>query len=91
MKDVFMTVKEKIEKLLSENFDIIDLDVIDESHKHIGHAGYREGGETHFHVVLKSSDFKGMTRVAQQRSVYKALETLMDKPIHALSLDISVP
>lgn len=83
-----MSVAETIETKLTAALDIDFLEVIDESHKHVGHAGAREGGESHFQVKVVSKDFEGKSRVAMQRMVYGALKEELAGPIHALSLDL---
>ncbi len=65
------------------------LEVIDDSHLHVGHAGAREG--RHFTVRISSSRFEGLTRVARHRLVYDALQGLMTLGIHALAIDARAP
>ncbi|HJR14451.1 MAG TPA: BolA family protein [Rhodanobacteraceae bacterium] len=60
------------------------LDVIDEGHLHIGHAGEGTG---HFRVRVASAAFDGKTRVQQHRMVYDALADLMGRGIHALAIE----
>jgi BolA family transcriptional regulator, general stress-responsive regulator len=64
------------------------LEVIDDSDKHRGHGGHREGVETHLTLRITAAAFNGKSRVARQRMVYDLLRDLMDNPIHALSLDL---
>ena len=61
------------------------LDIRDDSAKHAGHAGAREGG--HFHVTITSPDFAGRNAVERHRMVYAAAAELMGRDIHALSID----
>ena len=84
-----MTYSERITQKLTEAFSPSHLEVIDESEQHRGHGGYREGGETHFRVVLRSAELGAMSRVARQRAVYKVLAEELDERVHALALDIS--
>lgn len=63
----------------------------DESAKHVGHAGARPGGETHYRLTLVSAAFDGLSRVARQRLVYGALREEFDTGLHALSLDLRTP
>lgn len=72
---------------LSAAFGADVLEIKDESHKHAGHAGWREGGETHFHVILRAPELAGLGRVARHRAVHQALGDLTTR-IHALSLDL---
>ena len=80
--------KERIE-LIRERLsalDPIDLDIIDESHLHIGHAGSRDGAG-HFRVKIVSPRFQGLRTVAAHRLVYDQVRDLMPHPIHALAID----
>lgn len=61
------------------------LEVIDDSHRHIGHEGARDG-RGHYTVRIASQAFAGMTPLARHRAVYDALGTLMQTDIHALSI-----
>ena len=84
-----MTYSQRITQKLTEAFAPTHLEVIDESEQHRGHGGYREGGETHFRVVMRSEALGDMSRVARQRAVYKALSAELEERVHALALDIS--
>lgn len=65
------------------------LDIRDDSAKHIGHAGAREGG--HFHVIIAARAFEGASAVERHRMVYAAAAELMGHGIHALSIDARLP
>ena len=80
---------ERIRALLVEALHPLSLDVADDSHKHAGHAGAREGG--HFHVTVRSERFTGLQRVAHHRLVYHCLSDLMQRGIHALAIDAKAP
>jgi BolA family transcriptional regulator, general stress-responsive regulator len=67
------------------------LDLVDESEQHRGHAGYREGGNTHWRVSIVSPQFAGKPTVARHRMVYQALGELMQHPIHALAITARSP
>ena len=67
------------------------LAIEDESSQHHGHAGWREGGETHFRVEIVSAAFEGQSRVARQRLVYAALKQELDAGLHALALTTLTP
>lgn len=84
-----MLVKDVIEKKLVEAFEPQHIEVIDESHKHHGHASAPEGGQSHFAVTIKAAAFNNRSRVKQQRAIYAVLKDEMNGPIHALSLDVS--
>ena len=64
------------------------LEVIDESEGHRGHAGWREGGQTHFRVRMASPRFAGLGRVARHRLVHRTLGDIVPR-IHALALELS--
>ena len=86
-----MGMAERIETKLRARFAPLRLEVADDSHKHEGHAGYREGGETHFRVELVSDRFTGLSRVARQRLVYEALADELAERVHALLLKTLTP
>lgn len=67
------------------------LEIVDESASHAGHAGARPGGQTHFRLLIVSSAFKDLPRVARQRRVYELLETEFSAGLHALSLKAMTP
>ena len=69
----------------------IELEVVDESEGHRGHAGYREGGNTHWRVAIVSPRFAGASTVQRHRMVYQALGNLMNNPIHALAIAARAP
>ncbi len=62
------------------------LDVVDESHLHVGHAGARDG-RGHFRVRIVSRAFDGLPRLARHRRVYAAMGDLMTTDIHALNIE----
>ncbi len=76
---------EAIRAALSEALAPQVLEVVDESHLHVGHAGARDG-RGHFAVVVISDRFAGLPLLARHRSIYRALGGLMDTDIHALSV-----
>ncbi|HEY4559840.1 MAG TPA: BolA family protein [Lysobacter sp.] len=79
-----------IRAALEAAFAPLSLDVIDDSHRHAGHAGARDG-RGHFRVGLVSAAFEGMGSLARHRAVYAALGDLMATDIHALSIDARTP
>ena len=86
-----MTVAETIRRKLTERLAPIRLDIVDESHRHAGHAGARPEGETHFAVTIVAAGFAGLNRVARQRLVYDTLADELATRIHALSLRTLAP
>lgn len=79
------TMKERLAAL-----DPVELEIIDDSARHAGHAGARGGGG-HFRLVIVSPRFAGLATMARHRLVYDALGTLMDRQIHALSIIARAP
>jgi BolA protein len=75
---------EQIRRRLTEALVPVELDVLDEGHKHAGHAN---AGKGHYHVRIVSPAFAGVLPIRRHRMVYAALEGLMDNGIHALSID----
>jgi BolA protein len=87
-----MTVAETIRQKLTSAFTPAELVIEDESARHVGHAGARPGGQTHFNVRIVSDSFVGLSRVERQRRVYAALaRELRPDGIHALSLTTLTP
>jgi len=80
----------RIEAELRERLAAVHVEVIDESHLHVGHAGARGGGG-HFRAVVVSMQFDGKTPVQRQRLVFEALEGAMGSEIHALSMKTLTP
>ena len=71
--------------------DPVDLDLVDESAQHAGHAGAAPGGQTHWRLSIVSPRFAGQPTVARHRMVYQALGELMQHPIHALAISARSP
>jgi BolA protein len=67
------------------------IELEDQSERHRGHAGYREGGNTHWRLVIVARAFAGQPTVARHRMVYQALGGLMQHPIHALAITARAP
>ena len=85
-------VAEAIRRKLEAAFSPQRLEVIDASDRHRGHAGAdREGGETHFDVVIVSAAFEGLGRLDRQRRVNAALAEELSGPVHALSIRAEAP
>ncbi|MFT4090988.1 MAG: BolA family protein [Asticcacaulis sp.] len=84
-------IADRITAKLTEAFQPVRLEVHDDSDKHKGHSGAREGGESHFSVFIVSERFVGQNRVARQRQVNAALREELAGPVHALSLQTLTP
>ncbi len=69
----------------------VSLELLDESTKHQGHAGWRPGGNTHWRLTIVAEAFRGKPTLARHRMVYQALGELMDHPIHALAITARAP
>lgn len=82
-----MSVRDDIVEKLSVKFAPSHLEVLDESEKHRGHGGYREGGETHFRVRIASEQLTG-TRLAQHRAIMEALDVEIKGGVHALAIEV---
>jgi BolA protein len=78
------TKVEQLRLALQRELAPLSLEIIDDSAKHAGHAGAREGG--HFRVVLVADAFKGRSQLERHRLVYAAVAPLMGQGVHALSL-----
>lgn len=86
-----MSRSEEIKNRLEASFAPQFLEVIDESEQHRGHAGFQEGGESHFRVRLRAASFAGQSRIARHRAVHAALGSELMRAIHALALELDIP
>ena len=84
-------VAEQMKARLEAAFAPSRLEIVDDSEKHAGHAGHREGGESHFTVTIESEAFAGLGRVERQRRVNHALAEELAGPVHALSIRAIAP
>ena len=82
--------REMIERLTSA-LDPTRLNLQDQSHQHVGHAGHDPRGESHFALTIESAAFDGLSRVERQRKVYAALGDLMRERVHALTIKATAP
>lgn len=86
-----MSMKERITVKLTQGLNPLALDIVDESDRHKGHAGAREGGETHYRVSIVSESFAGKSRVARHRLVYDQLGEEFAGGLHALAVRALAP
>lgn len=86
-----MTMADRITARLTAALAPERLEVIDESADHHGHAGWRDGGETHFRVRAVASAFAGKGRVERHRLVNTALAGELASTVHALALELKAP
>jgi BolA protein len=86
-----MRTADTITKKLTEAFAPQSLKVEDESHRHEGHAGHREGGQTHFRVYIVADAFKGKTRIERHRMINATLAGELAGGVHALAIHATAP
>jgi len=86
-----MSVRSILEEKLRTAFAPEWLEIVDESHRHAGHAGHRPEGETHFRVAIVSAAFAGKGRVERHRLVNAVLAEELASRVHALALKASAP
>jgi len=84
-----MATAEMITQKLVTAFQPEAIDVQDVSHQHAGHAGWREGGGTHFEVTMRAAVFAGKSRLQRHRLVNEVLADDLAGSIHALQLHLS--
>ena len=77
-------IAETIKKMLTQNINVIELSLIDETHKHAGHPQSNGG---HFKLHIVSDDFDGMSLIERHRLIYSVLGDMKKKEIHALSIN----
>ena len=86
-----MSVAETIRAKLTAALTPERLEIVDESDQHAGHVGAREGGESHFRLLIVAGAFAGKSRVERQRMIYGLLAEEMSGPVHALVLTTRSP
>ncbi len=86
-----MRVADIIIKKLTEAFAPASLDVVDESQRHEGHAGWRPGGETHFRIYIVSEAFRGKSRLDRHRLINRTLSGELASGVHALAIHAAAP
>lgn len=80
-------IREAIENALSP----LQIRILDESSHHAGHAGYGEGGQSHFRIEVVAKQFVGLNRVARHRLIYQALGNAFSEGLHALQIIAKAP
>ena len=81
----------RINLALETAFKSSKITVTDDSESHRGHAGFSEGGESHYNLRIRAEVFEGKSRIARHRMVHAALGPELIGRIHALALDLDVP
>ena len=84
-----LSLHEALTRALTEQLEPIELELVDDSAAHAGHAGARSGA--HFNLRIVSAKFAGLPRISRHRLVYDALRPWMDEGIHALAIDARTP
>jgi len=79
------TRAERIQAMLERAFVSARVTVRDDSARHVGHVGARDGAG-HFHVRIESQEFAGRSRLERHRLVYEALAAMLPREIHALNI-----
>lgn len=82
---------DRIAAALTAAFPPAGVEVVDDSHRHAGHAGAAPGGETHYNVRVVSPAFAGLNRVARSRAVHEVLAAEFASGLHALALTLKTP
>ncbi len=88
MKAMTMSLETLIHEKLTAAFQPTTLEVINDSHKHKGHAGSPGTGQSHFTVRIEVAAFEGLSRVACHQLIYKVLDAEFKAGLHALSIKI---
>lgn len=78
---------ERMQQLIQDALKPTQLEIIDDSHKHIGHAGAKDG-KGHFTVIIQSEALEGKPMLQQHRAIYDALGDMMETDIHALAIKV---
>ena len=82
-----MSERQEIEDRLRKAFAPRELQVIDDTESHRGHAGFTEGVESHFNVMIRADSLGEMNRLARHRAIHAALGPELIGRIHALAID----
>ncbi len=80
-------LREKLEAALAP----LQIRILDESAHHVGHAGARDAGESHFRLEIVAKQFSGLNRVARHRLIYEALGNAFSEGLHALQIIAKSP
>ena len=83
-----MEKKTEIRAALERSFNAQMLEVIDESEAHRGHAGYPEGGQSHFRVRIQAPELVPLSRIARHRAIHTAIGPELISRIHALAIEV---
>jgi BolA protein len=82
---------DRLHAALTAAFTPVQLEIVDDSAQHAGHAGASGAGETHYTITMVSPAFTGQSRVARSRAVHALLDQEFKAGLHALSLKLRSP
>ncbi|TAH32749.1 MAG: BolA family transcriptional regulator [Alphaproteobacteria bacterium] len=85
-----MSRADRMRQILETAFQPSLLNLIDDSMKHQGHRGWREGGETHYNLEIKAESLSRLPRVQAQQAIYRVLKSEFETGLHALSIRVIV-
>jgi BolA protein len=85
-----MTLADTMRSRLTQALSPAHLEIIDDSELHRGHAGFREGGESHWRIHIRAETLGPMSRLERHRAIHAALGADIVSRIHALELKIDV-
>ena len=85
-----MSLSEEMRTRLEAAFAPSVLEIVDDSESHRGHAGFQDGGESHWNVKIRANAFADLSRLARHRAVHEALGPEIIGRIHALALDLDI-
>ena len=86
-----MSAERDIRNKLTQAFAPVALEVVNDSHRHAGHAGSPGTGESHFSVKVVSASFAGKSRLERHRMVNQALAAELAGKVHALAITALAP
>ncbi|MGA0595942.1 BolA family protein [Enterovirga sp. CN4-39] len=89
---MIVSLRERMAEIVTRELRPTELRIDDESHLHAGHAGSREGGETHFRIDVVSEAFIGKSRVERHRMVNELMTDAFGRDgLHALAIRARAP
>lgn len=83
-----MSPEELIKSKLMAQFKPVSLEIVNDSHKHAGHAGSPNSGNSHFTVIIQSEEFRNISKIESYRRIHDCLHQEFQSFIHALSIKI---
>jgi BolA protein len=86
-----MSVEDRIREKLTLAFAPAVIEIVNDSHRHAGHAGSPQTGESHFSIKMVSAAFAGKSRVERHRMVNHVLAEELKGPVHALAVTALTP